>query len=395
LGLGAHTIPSLYSLADLIALRSITPIHTGVGRSSGIVDLPIQRDEYGCPCIYSSSIKGALKTTLLNVFMNEFMGNYDKAKKAVTALLGSEPEEEESFESSLAILDAYLLTMPVKSLKGVYVYVTSPLLLRRFSERLELLKSYLKENNEEREQKSKEVILFETNNLEEFINEVERHVRVNTAICLGAKKLDPKKCEEMIKVKELEDKVILAEEVILNIEALNDKLRNVMEKLVSMLELEKPLLVLHDDIAKEVFDRSLIRLARVRLKRETKIVETGPWTEEYLPPKTILYTLMLYKKPPLSYRFIRRFKDEQEGEVTEDDYLNALKKLRVLNEEKVQEIKSLSNPIEKAKKITEGVRESVRNFIKERIKGYLILGGHETIGKGIMKIEFLDQVKIL
>ena len=115
-----HTIPSIYSAADLILLKSVTPVHAGVGKTGGIVDLPIQKDEIGYPCIYSSSIKGALKTALLSA-MIQVDGNYINAKKRVTVLLGPEPEEGETFESSIAILDAYLIALPVRSLKGVYI----------------------------------------------------------------------------------------------------------------------------------------------------------------------------------------------------------------------------------------------------------------------------------
>ena len=114
-------VPSTYLLSDLIVLRAVTPVHAGVGRAGGVVDLPVQRDEYGYPCIYSSSLKGALKAGLLQAFLKSLGGGsgaYHRALMAVQALLGPEPEEGESFESSVALLDAYLFAMPVRSLRG-------------------------------------------------------------------------------------------------------------------------------------------------------------------------------------------------------------------------------------------------------------------------------------
>ncbi|MFP3157935.1 MAG: RAMP superfamily CRISPR-associated protein, partial [Caldivirga sp.] len=50
--------------AKLILLESLTPLHPGSGRGSAYVDLPVQRDEFDFPTIWSSSLKGALRSTL-------------------------------------------------------------------------------------------------------------------------------------------------------------------------------------------------------------------------------------------------------------------------------------------------------------------------------------------
>jgi CRISPR-associated protein Cmr4 len=42
-----------------------------------------------------------------------------------------------------------------------------------------------------------------------------------------------------------------------------------------------------------IIRRSMMMQYRVRLKRETKSVEAGPWSEEYLPLKTVLVSLAL------------------------------------------------------------------------------------------------------
>lgn len=381
------SIPSSYFLADLVFLVPITPVHAGIGRG-GIIDLPIQRDEYGYPNIYSSSLKGALKTALLNAFI-ENLGDYDKARKAVVALLGPEPEEGESFESSIAILDANLLTMPVRSLRGVYVYVTSPPLLRRFCDVLELVEKYQGKNQQHQETKGQSF----SSDLRKDIEQVEKQLVKDHTVCVG----DDKECES-IQLKELGNKVLLVEEVLLEVkntkDTLSGKEQNSLKQLKQKLGLEKPLLILHEDTVNEVIDRSLIRLTRVKLERETKTVGGGPWTEEYIPPRTVLYTTVLYKKPPLSRSFIMKcVKESEKAEIKEEDYyLACLRELNIIEDEDKDEIKNNSNPLEMSRKITQKTREKFKKLITENLKGYLIIGGHETIGKGIIKVHFLENL---
>jgi len=392
-----HIIPSIHSSVDFIILRSVTPIHAGTGKAGGIVDLPIQRDEYGYPCLYSSSIKGALKTALLYAFTRMFNGNYENARRAVQALLGPEPEEEESFESSIAILDAYLLAIPIRSLRGVYAYVTTPVLLRKFYDRLELFINYLEgKQNEDKKGMTKndyekDKPILELERLKHMIEEIERELmdKTDMAICISGE-------YKTLQVNELEGKVVLVEEVFLDIKPLNDELKvnkddiKLISELASKLKLEKPLLVISDDIAREIIERGLIRLTRVRLSRETKTVDTGPWTEEYLPPKTVLHSLVLYKKPPLSRGFINKVLEEQKENIAEEDYIEALKRLDLLDSYKAEKVKESNSLVEKFNLLAEANREFFRKVINEQLRGYIILGGHETIGKGIMKVEFLD-----
>ena len=141
---------SSYASADVILIDSVTHLHVGSGKVSGEVDLPVQRDEFGFPCIYSSSLKGALKSALSYAAAKQ-PGTSANWRTLIWSLMGPDPEPEESFESSVTLLDAYLLAMPVRSLKGVYAYVTTPTLLRRFVEFLELAKSVSPQGSQESE----------------------------------------------------------------------------------------------------------------------------------------------------------------------------------------------------------------------------------------------------
>jgi CRISPR-associated protein Cmr4 len=127
----------LYSLATLIFLKALTPVHVGTGREEALhVDLPVQRDEFGFPTIWASSLKGAIKANVRDEKIK--IGNEEISFRK---LLGSDPGEPETIPSHIAFLDAKLLLTPARSLDNVWIYVTTPHLL-------EYLNTYLSIYNE-------------------------------------------------------------------------------------------------------------------------------------------------------------------------------------------------------------------------------------------------------
>ena len=95
-------------------------------------------------------------------------------------------------------------------------------------------------------------------------------------------------------------------------------------------------------------ERSILRRARIRLKPETKTVETGAlWTEEELPIETLFVTCFMYSKARM--------------------------------------------PKQKEKLGVDKVRELVENELFNKRKGYVIFGGHETIGRGLVKMSTFSQ----
>lgn len=367
--------PSPYLTSDLVIAKTVTPVHAGVGRTGGIVDLPIQRDEHGYPCIYSSSFKGAFKTALLQAFLKK-LKDYNIARKATQALLGPEPDEGESFESSIAFLDMYLLAMPVRSLSGVYVYITSPLLVNRFLERLELLSGTSGEEAGE-----------SSGLLELFKKTVNSKLAYDDAMCIGSNG----ECESL-KVSSLSGKAVLAEEFFFNISPLDGELEKYVVYMRKLLNLDRPLLVVKDSVARDIVEKSVLRFTRIKLRKETKTVEkSGLWNEEYLPPKTILHSIALYKKPQLSNSFINRIvNNEENGQNGDSKYLDALKRLGILDDELIGKIESTESILDKMNLIAGAVRSTIAELINEELKGYLILGGHETIGKGIINLKLIS-----
>jgi len=105
---------------------ALTPLHVGSGRSGGRVDLVVQRDPHGVPIIYSTSIKGAIKSIFYRCGAPDYR------------LLGGDVSFNVSeYESIVVFTDSYPLAFPMK-LNGSLIYVTSPYLLKKVLNILEL-----------------------------------------------------------------------------------------------------------------------------------------------------------------------------------------------------------------------------------------------------------------
>jgi CRISPR-associated protein Cmr4 len=295
-----------YEDADLVFIKTITNLHVGSGKGGEAVDLPIQRDSFGFPVIYSSSLKGAIKSYIYRKY------NRDIAE----VLLG--PDEAGDFASPISITDAYLLVFPARSLKGVYCYLTCPFLLKRFKEYLEIV-------GIERE-------------LQQIIEKFE-DLKENKGFCNDPSQLTIDG-----------NNILINEELLIPVEKDNN-----VENLRKRFNLDKELVIINDDDCLEQATRSLIRLTRVKLNRSAKTVESGPWTEEYIPSKTLFFSAVFYSS--IEKIMKKKYKD---------------------NEQKQKEINS---------KIKDGKPE---NFFRENLN-LLIIGGHETIGSGLVKVTFLSE----
>jgi CRISPR-associated protein Cmr4 len=96
----------------------------GAGTSVGVIDNPIQREVHTKhPVFAGSGIKGAVRN-----YCTAAWGT--TAKGDVTAIFG--PDNDASDHAgAVAFTDAQLVLFPIRSLKGGYVYATSPLALAR------------------------------------------------------------------------------------------------------------------------------------------------------------------------------------------------------------------------------------------------------------------------
>lgn len=108
----------------ILFLHALSPLHPGTGQGVGSIDLPIARERAtGIPYLPGSSVKGVLRDAA--------SGKLDKDK--LLALFGPETGSASEHAGAAVFGDAKLLLFPVRSLAGVFAYVTSPYLLERFA----------------------------------------------------------------------------------------------------------------------------------------------------------------------------------------------------------------------------------------------------------------------
>lgn len=243
----------MYAERMLLYIRTLTPLHVGVGRSYGVhVDLPVQRDEFGVPCVWSSSLKGAIKSWL---------------SRGVQLCLGPDPDELEGAtvrQSSVVFTDAKLVLIPARVISGVYAYVTSLHLLDGLNKYLEVAGGTAKPVDPRLKEKlnngvalvSKGDILYKGRLL---VNEVDVNAEVEKDLIqeLGLSEVIPKEIFERVVDKGL---------------ALVPDANNLSNLLVN---------------------RSMVLQYRVRLSRDTKTVDVGPWSEEFVPAETVFVSLVL------------------------------------------------------------------------------------------------------
>jgi len=123
------TASDLKTTALLIAF-AVTPVHVGVGRESGVVDLPIQRDTMNYPVIYSSSFKGALKYYCAKkkneIALIDEERNIRRIKEDgnCSKLFGSDINPD-SGRGSVSVTDLTLLLVPARSIDRGPVYLTT------------------------------------------------------------------------------------------------------------------------------------------------------------------------------------------------------------------------------------------------------------------------------
>lgn len=117
-------------------IHCLSPLHPGTGQAVDLIDLPIARYKAtGIPFLPGSSIKGVLRDqrTPVGPRPNTRAAlDQDAQWSAFLAAFGPDVTEDDASEHAGAVAfgDGRLLALPVRSLRGTFAYVTSPLLLR-------------------------------------------------------------------------------------------------------------------------------------------------------------------------------------------------------------------------------------------------------------------------
>ena len=122
----------MFKQAKPLFLIVETPLHAGSGSDLGIVDLPIQREKHtDYPKIEASGLKGSIR----EIF--DAQAKESKIKESEIELVFG-PEQGDLHAGALGFTDARLLLFPVKSVKGVFAWVTCPAVLECFKQDLSI-----------------------------------------------------------------------------------------------------------------------------------------------------------------------------------------------------------------------------------------------------------------
>lgn len=220
----------------ILYLRALTALHPGAGAALGAVDLPVQRERHtNWPMIPGASIKGVLR---------------DACAESLRKRLFGEGDETGTSAGALSFTDARLLGFPVRSLKGVFAWVTCPQALERWKRDAALVGLAVGWNGAE-------------------FGEDEALVSRNSP-CLH------------------EGRIIL-EEFCFHCKHAS------LEFFPLLKNFERPRLAVIDDSAFSHFVQYATEVtARIRLEDETKTVkEKHLFYQEFLPAETLLYSLVL------------------------------------------------------------------------------------------------------
>ena len=250
----------MYSKVKPFLLHAITSVHLGSGSEVGLVDLPIQREQHtGFPKIESSSLKGAIRYTVDSILKE----NEDRHK--LELVFGSDlsrGNENGTIASAVAFSDARILLFPVKSMRGIFAWITCPEVLYRF-------------NND---------MLLNQTGVEPLPVPEPNTVSSEKVLVSPGKMI----------LEEYTFKVHKEEET----EKLAKRFSSFFEGPVTI-DIANRLVVLEDDEFKDFVRLSTEVNARIKINTETGTVdkENGAlWYEENIPPETIFYSLLYIGK---------------------------------------------------------------------------------------------------
>lgn len=230
-------------------LHALSALHVGSGQGVGVVDLPIARARAThLPLVPGSGIKGVLR--------DEFAG---MARHSV--LFGPESlVEGAAHAGALAVGDAHLLILPVRSFNGVVAFATCPFILARYQRDMGLTCG-LPAPAENQAVALDETLLASAGQV--LLEDLD--LMLNTADANGAPFAN----------------------------AIADALYPDPADELWRQEFRKRFVVLPDSVFSFLADTATEVRARVRINDQTRTVKRGAlWYEENLPAETVLWGLI-------------------------------------------------------------------------------------------------------
>jgi len=264
----------------VLFLRAQTSLHPGTGASVGAIDLPIQRERHTeWPMIQSSSLKGVLRDLyrlqLIHDKVCETHEGADQHAEVVEVFGPPTDQRDEHHAGALAVSDARILAFPVRSARGVFAWATCRGVAERLTSDLALL------STQARPPSCPEVTADQAVGYVGAMPRIGIEVGDSTALVL--------------------------EDVMLSLVPEREATSNDMAdwifrgaKVAGQPDGVSPkrLVIVHDDAFSYLVKHTTEIVQRIKLSPETKTVQTGAlFTQELLPPETIMYSLLLADAP--------------------------------------------------------------------------------------------------
>lgn len=247
--------------AMIMLLNTLTPTHPGSGTELSFVDMPIQREGHtGFPKIEAATLKGCMRYVIYQKCKNE--GEHEER---INRIFGA--PDKGDFASAISITDARILFFPVKSVAGVFGWVTCPMVINRF------FHDYKAATNRD----------FMAVQPQEIVSV-------------------SKKCKLAAKVGNTQS--VMLEDYTFSVQH-NKLFENFLNKILTSLPdntLIKDMLIDHtvllsdDDFASFVQHSTEIT-TRIKINPETgTVADSALFSEEFLPPETVFYSLIFFSE---------------------------------------------------------------------------------------------------
>jgi CRISPR-associated protein Cmr4 len=121
------------TIASILTMYAVTPCHAGSGSSTGVVDLPIQRERHtNWPMIHASGLKGAMRSHF-DRFKNAIKEKpkQDQFEQLTEKIFGTSETGDSGHAGSLCVGDVRILAFPMRSNVAPFVWITCPAVLKR------------------------------------------------------------------------------------------------------------------------------------------------------------------------------------------------------------------------------------------------------------------------
>jgi CRISPR-associated protein Cmr4 len=250
----------------------------GAGQSVSYVDLPVQRERHtSFPVLWSSGIKGVIRDLAMRYWESEYRKHgktpeeaHKLAKDKVETIFG--PEDGSSdFASCISITDAKILLYPVRSVKGVFAWITCPFVLKRFKEDLNAVGEEFKHNNQE-------IQIPDVSDDKVFIASDNLKIQGQNSVAL----------EEFVFEAEVKNEVKELAGFLKSFVYQNDLTKN----------LGNHLAIVSDNVFRDFVNYAVEIRTRIKIDQALGTVDKkrgGLFSEELIPSESVFYSILFFK----------------------------------------------------------------------------------------------------